>query len=164
MGRLPKTLLATVAVLATALLGAGQAGLLQGSEPADLGVHAGRLRAPSPTPNSVSSQADLWPGHPQREYARIAPLPAGADAVAALARLRAAIEATPGARVERAEGDYLHASFETRWLRFVDDAEFWLDRAAGVIHVRSASRLGRRDFGVNRERIEALRQRMTAGR
>jgi uncharacterized protein (DUF1499 family) len=41
----------------------------------------------------------------------------------------------------------------------VDDAEFWLDPAAGVIQVRSASRLGSKDFGVNRKRIEAIRSR-----
>jgi uncharacterized protein (DUF1499 family) len=40
---------------------------------------------------------------------------------------------------------------------FVDDVEFLADRASGVVHVRSASRLGRRDFGVNRARIEELR-------
>lgn len=57
----------------------------------------------------------------------------------------------------RVEGDYLYAQFTTRWLGFMDDVEFWLDRRAGVIHVRSASRLGRRDFGVNRARVEALR-------
>ena len=42
---------------------------------------------------------------------------------------------------------------------YVDDVEFYLDRALGAIHVRSASRLGRSDFGVNRERIEAIRAR-----
>ena len=46
-------------------------------------------------------------------------------------------------------------------MRFVDDVEFRHDSAGQVIHVRSASRLGRRDFGVNRERIEAIRDRFT---
>jgi creatinine amidohydrolase len=57
------------------------------------------------------------------------------------------------------EPGYLYAEFETRWLRFVDDVEFLLDAPAGVIHVRSASRLGRKDLGVNRKRIEELRAR-----
>ena len=39
-------------------------------------------------------------------------------------------------------------------MRFVDDVEFFYDDKAGLIHVRSASRLGRRDFGVNRARVE----------
>jgi uncharacterized protein (DUF1499 family) len=45
----------------------------------------------------------------------------------------------------------------------VDDVEFYFDGKAGLIHVRSASRLGRRDFGVNRARVEALRARLTSG-
>jgi uncharacterized protein (DUF1499 family) len=139
----------------------GQAGLLRGHPPASLGVQSGKLAPPSTTPNSVSSQAELWPGHPQREYARIAPLAVAGDGDTALSRLKAQIEATPGARVVSASADYLHAEFETRWLRYTDDAEFWLDRGAGVIHVRSASRLGRKDFGVNRARIEALRARLS---
>ena len=47
---------------------------------------------------------------------------------------------------------------KTRVMKFVDDAEFWFDPASGVVHVRSASRVGRKDFGVNRARIEAVRQ------
>jgi uncharacterized protein (DUF1499 family) len=40
--------------------------------------------------------------------------------------------------------------------------EFWLDPAAGVVQVRSASRLGYGDWGANRKRVEALRQRLAA--
>jgi uncharacterized protein (DUF1499 family) len=47
-------------------------------------------------------------------------------------------------------------------MRFVDDVEFLLDAPAGLVHVRSASRLGRRDFGANRTRIEAIRARLTS--
>ena len=43
-------------------------------------------------------------------------------------------------------------------MKFVDDAEFWFDPANSVVQVRSASRIGRKDFGVNRARIEAIRQ------
>lgn len=156
-----------LAALAVALLtvAAGRAGLLRGSPPSELGVRDGRLRPPSPTPNSVSSQADLWPGHPQRGSARIAPLAVRGDGRTALARLKTLIETTPGARIVEASDDYLRAEFETRLLRFTDDAEFWLDRDAGVIHLRSASRLGRGDLGTNRARIEELRERFarTAG-
>ena len=55
----------------------------------------------------------------------------------------------PGATVIDQRDDYLYARFETKLLRFVDDAEFWYDPAAQAIQVRSASRLGRKDFGVN---------------
>jgi uncharacterized protein (DUF1499 family) len=46
-------------------------------------------------------------------------------------------------------------------LKFTDDLEFWLDRPASVIQVRSSSRLGRKDFQVNRQRIEAIRAQFT---
>jgi len=42
---------------------------------------------------------------------------------------------------------------------FIDDVEFWQDPVAGVIQVRSASRLGQSDLGVNRRRIEEIRRR-----
>jgi uncharacterized protein (DUF1499 family) len=145
---------------------AGQAGLLAGRAPADLGVREGRLKAPSDTPNSVSSQADLWPGHPQQAYARIAPIAlvgGDTDGEATLARLRDAASALPGAEVVEPRPGYLYLRFTTRWLGFVDDAEFWFDPRSRVIQVRSASRLGRSDFGVNRARVEALRARL-AGR
>ena len=157
---------ALLAVLALALLGlaAGRLGLLAGQAPADLGVRDGRLKAPSTRPNSVSSQAALWPGHPRLAYASIAPLPALGDEARTLARLRSLVEATPGARVVQAEGGYLRAEFTTPLMRYTDDVEFWFDSTAGVVQVRSASRLGYSDRGANRARVEALRQQLaTAG-
>lgn len=65
--------------------------------------------------------------------------------------------AQPGTRVvERKEG-ILRMEFRSRFFRFVDDVEFVLDVAAGLVHARSASRVGYYDFGVNRKRIETLR-------
>jgi uncharacterized protein (DUF1499 family) len=55
--------------------------------------------------------------------------------------------------------DYLYAQSSTSVLKFTDDVEFWLDPAAGVIHMRSASRLGHSDFGANRKRLEDIRLR-----
>lgn len=150
----------TLAALAVLAVAAGQFGLLQGKPPADLGVKAGRLKRPSATPNSVTSQADLFAEHPMRDYSRIAPLPASGGATTSMARLRAVIERMPGATVVDQRDDYLYARFETKLLRFVDDAEFWYDPAAQAIQVRSASRLGRKDFGVNRARIEAIREKL----
>ena len=74
----------------------------------------------------------------------------------------AAFESLAGLLSERAlietrEPLYLHAVFKTRWLRFRDDFEARLDPAAGLIHVRSASRLGHSDLGANRARVNKLR-------
>jgi uncharacterized protein (DUF1499 family) len=154
-------LLAVVAGVVVLAIGAGAAGLLQGPAP-KLGVREGRLKPPSRTPNSVSSQASLYPDSPQRAYAEIAPFPVRGDATASLARLAQIVAAMPGARIVESKPDYLYAQFTTRVMRFVDDVEFWFSQSDNVIHVRSASRVGRRDFGVNRQRVEAIRARYAA--
>jgi uncharacterized protein (DUF1499 family) len=148
--------LLVVTLMGVLLLAVGRAGLLAGSAPVDLGVREGLLAPPTATPNSVSSQARHWPAHPRREAAHIDPLPAPAGAQT-LQQLAVIIEATPGAQLLQQEPDYLRAAFRTRWLGFVDDAEFWWDAANGVVQVRSASRLGEADLGVNRRRIDTLR-------
>jgi len=155
-----KWLLIVVAFIVIAGVVVGQLGLLKGTPPTDLGVHEGRLKPPSKTPNSVSSQAPLYPDHPQRAYASIAPLPLKGDAGITLDRIASIIEAMDGAKVVRREPGYLYAQFTTRLMKYVDDTEFWFDPAAGVIQVRSSSRLGSSDLGVNRERIEFIRQEL----
>lgn len=137
---------------------AAQVGLLSGQRPGDLGVKDGRLKPPSLTRNSVSSQATLLPDHPQRAYAAVDPLPfKAAGAAASLKTLEAVLLAMPGVTIVEQRPDYVYAQAQTRWLKFVDDVEFWANPASGVIELRSASRLGREDFGVNRQRIEAIR-------
>ncbi|MDS4050636.1 DUF1499 domain-containing protein [Accumulibacter sp.] len=162
MTRILNRLAIALGVVGALLLAVGQFGLLAGTPPGDLGVRDGRLKAPSTTPNSVSSQARLWPDHPRRDDAYIAPLPAPGDGQAKLARLKAIVEAQSGATVVESRPDYLYAQYRSRLLGFVDDAEFWLDARQGVIHVRSASRLGYHDLQVNRQRIETLRERFVA--
>lgn len=147
-------------IVVAVLLGAGQLGLCQGAPPGDLGVRDGRLKRPADTPNSVSSQARLWSDHPQRDYAEIAPLSLRGDGVETIARLQALVRSEPGASIVESRPDYLSAQFTTRLMKFVDDVEFWFDPTAGAIQVRSASRVGRNDFGVNRQRIERLRARL----
>ncbi len=137
---------------------AAQVGLLSGQQPADLGVKDGRLKPPSRTRNSVSSQSPLYPDHPQRGYAAIEPLPFKAGGPAdSMRSLDGVLRAMPGVTVVEQRADYLYAQAQTRWLKFVDDLEFWANPASGAIELRSGSRLGREDFGVNRKRIEAIR-------
>lgn len=158
-----KSVLFMLVLLAVLLALAAQLGLLRGRMPGDLGVRDGRLKPPSMSPNSVSSQAGLYPDHPQRAYAQIAPLPVHGSGPQTLERLRRIVESMEGARVVKADSGYLYVQFTTRMLKFVDDAEFWFDPRSNVIQVRSASRLGRSDFGVNRARIEAIRAQLDAG-
>ncbi len=112
--------------------------------PQYLGVKDGRLARPKSTPNCVSSQAD-----PADREHYILPIKGK------FSEVRKAVESMPGATVIEEKGNYLYAEFRTPVLRFVDDVEFL--QGDDVIHVRSASRLGRRDFGVNRKRVEQLR-------
>lgn len=157
-----KWLLLALVLLAVGVLVAGQAGALKGHRPTDLGVKDGRLKPPSATPNSVSSQAGLYPDHPMLAYASVAPLPLHGAASASMQALRQLIQAQPGAQVIEQREDYLYAEFTTPTLKFVDDVEFWADPVAQVIQVRSASRIGRGDMGVNRRRIETLRTQWAA--
>ena len=117
--------------------------------PTNLGVKDGRLASCKRTPNCVSSQADAA----DREH-YIAPIAFRGSAT----ELRRAVESMARATVIKAEGSYLYAEYRSRLMRYVDDLELYYDEKQGLVHVRSASRLGRRDFGVNRDRVEALRR------
>lgn len=158
-----KTVFVAIVLLALAVALAAQFGLLRGRMPGDLGARDGRLKPPSMSPNSVSSQAGLYPDHPQRAYAQIAAFPATDGGPQTLERIRRIVEGMDGAKVIKSDPGYLYVQFTTRWMKFVDDCEFWFDPRAGVIQVRSASRMGRKDFGVNRERVEAIRARLAVG-
>ncbi len=144
-----------------AIVIAGKLGMLSGSTPRDLGVNDGRLKAPSLTPNSVSSQAALYSGHPQMDYASIAPLKFTGSGEAAMAKLADLLQKMERTIVITRGPDYVYAQSTTAFLKFTDDVEFWLDKTNGVIQVRSSSRLGRKDFNVNRARIEAIRARFS---
>ena len=151
-----------VFVITALLFLAGQLGMLKGATPSDLGLKDGRLKPPARTPNSVSSQADLYPDHPQAQYAAIAPLEYQGDAKTAMTKLVRVVQAQPGTVIVSQTDGYLYAQSTTRLLRFTDDVEFWLDTANQKVHVRSASRIGRKDFGVNRQRIETIRAQFQA--
>lgn len=121
-----------------------------GARPTDLGVKDGRL-APCPSsPNCVSSQSG------DQEHA-IAPLSYTESAPLALADLKKVILGMKRSKIVEERDSYIHAEFTSALWRFVDDVEFYFGEGAKVIHVRSASRLGKSDFGVNRKRVEEIR-------
>lgn len=121
--------------------------------PDNLGVKDGRLAPPRRAPNCVSSQAD--PSDAEHYVAPIA-------FQGSFKEIRRIVESMPRVTVVTEDGNYLYAEFRTRIMRYVDDVELFHD--GSVIHVRSASRLGRKDFGVNRARVEKLRALIQARR
>ncbi|MBC7820589.1 MAG: DUF1499 domain-containing protein [Planctomycetaceae bacterium] len=119
--------------------------------PTMLGVRDGRL-APCPdSPNCVSTQAD-------REDQRMEPMRIVGDPADAFSRLRTVVSAMPRTQIVTADDNYLHAEFTSALFRFVDDVEFFVDREQRVIHFRSASRVGKSDLGVNRQRMQGIVQ------
>ena len=131
--------------------------MFAGKRPSNLGVNDGRLAAPKKSPNCVSSQAD--PADSEHHIAAISFSGSAGDAIAAVRKI---VDSSERTLVVKHEGTYLYAEYKSKLMGFVDDLEFYAVEKEGVIHVRSASRLGRRDFGVNRARIEAIRARVAA--
>ncbi len=127
-----------------------------GTRPTTLGMKEGRLFPCPSSPNCVSTQAQD-PGH------RIEPIRYAQTKEQAKQHLVQVISSMPRSRIVKDDGDYIHAEFTSLLFRFVDDVEFFLDDSAGLIHFRSASRLGLSDFGVNRRRMEEIRRRFEGG-
>ena len=114
-----------------------------------MAARAGRLATCPSTPNCVNSQ--------QTGRSAVAPLAFHGSAAGAFARLKQIVASMPRTRIVETTDDYLHAEVRSRIFRFVDDLEFIVDPAASCVHVRSASRVGYSDLGVNRARVEAIR-------
>lgn len=112
-----------------------------------LGLQQGRLLPCPASPNCVCSEQE-------NTGAYVAPLPLQTNA--GWQQAHKAIRQLGGTIVS--ENDtYLHATFTTPLMRYVDDLELRLDTQQQHVHVRSASRVGRSDMGANRKRVERLR-------
>lgn len=103
------------------------------------------------SPNCQGSDAS-------REAQRVEPFPMHGTAEETMARLVALVESRPEASVVTRDADYLHATFRSALMGYVDDVEFLVDEVSRSVRVRSASRLGKSDFGANAKRLEALRE------
>ncbi len=119
-----------------------------GERPTSLGATNGQLGTCPDSPNCVSS-------FEARASHQIAPLQTRLEDV------RQALTSLPEANIINDQPPYLYAEFTSPLMGFVDDVEFLEDSDAGLVHVRSASRLGHSDLGANRKRIEAIRSLLT---
>jgi uncharacterized protein (DUF1499 family) len=151
-----KTTLLVMLLLALGWVGTMVVFSLTAKRPGNLGPHDGRLSACPGSPNCVCSQGG-------DAMHAIEPIRFEGDPEEAWRRLRQVLACRPRTHIVHESDAYLHAECSSFLFRFVDDVEFLLDRDAGVIHVRSASRAGRSDLGVNRKRVEEIRQAFASG-
>lgn len=128
---------------------------LPSTPPANLGTSRGRLADCPGTPNCVSSQAS----DPTQ---RVEPLSFDGTPHEAVGRVKAALATLPRTVVVAEGPGYVRAEATSLVFGFVDDVEFLADPEARVIQVRSASRLGKSDLGVNRQRLGRVREAFTS--
>lgn len=119
--------------------------------PSNLGVHDGRLTACPDSPNCVCSQSS-------DESHFVEPFAFRGTQAETAARLHQILLEQPQTAIVEENERYLRAEVTSAVFRFVDDIEFLLDPATETVHVRSASRAGRSDLGVNRKRVEEIRR------
>lgn len=131
--------------------------MFAGNRPTNIGINNSQLAACPATPNCVSSQAPAS----DTEHS-IAPLKFNGDPTNAMANLKQVIQSMPRTTIVKETNDYLYVEFASKLMGFVDDVEFYIDGGNNNIQVRSASRLGQSDLGVNRKRIEEIRSKLTA--
>ena len=121
-----------------------------------LGIEDGALApCPAETMNCVNSRSD-------RPYSAIEPLRFDGTKEEAKARIKSILEAMPRTELVSEDKDYVHFTDRSAVFGFVDDVEFQFDEQARIIHFRSAARLGYGDLGVNRSRMEAIREALSA--
>ncbi len=120
-----------------------------GTRPTNLGITNGKLLGCPPSPNCVSSQSD--------DFHQIEPLHYTTDRGTALDKLTAVIKSLPNTEIITTKDDYIYSEFTSAFMGYVDDVEFYAPIDRKTIEVRSASRLGESDLGVNRQRIETIR-------
>nr|WP_320048810.1 DUF1499 domain-containing protein [uncultured Desulfuromonas sp.] len=124
-----------------------------GTPPENLGVNNGHLRTCPDSPNCVNSQS------PEKDERHgIAPLTYATTQQQAHHALLTLLKEWPRVSIVAQRDDYIRCECASALMGFVDDVEFYFS-APGRIDVRSASRLGHSDFGVNRKRIEMMRQK-----
>jgi uncharacterized protein (DUF1499 family) len=148
----------TLVLVATCSIGimlAASGGMMfAGKRPTNIGIQPSGQLAPCPrTPNCVNSFS-------QDATHIIEPLTYQSTPTEAMTNLKTVIQNMERTNIITESDNYLYAEFKSKLMGFVDDVEFLMDESAKVIHVRSASRLGESDLGVNRQRIETIRAKL----
>jgi uncharacterized protein (DUF1499 family) len=122
-----------------------------GTRPEILGIQSNQLSSCPKTPNCINS---FSPADDKIHFRSPVPFKKPVNEVKSIIINR--IEAYPRAEIIKEETNYVYAEFTSLIMRYVDDVEFYIDEKNKLLHFRSASRLGSKDFGVNRKRVETL--------
>ena len=115
-----------------------------GTPPDNLGIIQGKLSSCPESPNCVSSYSS-------NDTHKISPLKSSIEEIQQI------LISQDRVKIITQNEHYLYAEFTSKLMRYVDDVEFYYVPEEQVVHVRSASRLGKSDMGVNRKRIEHIR-------
>jgi len=128
--------------------------LCMGCKAPEIGLTpAGLLPCPD-SPNCVTSQTKTG-------KQAVSPLTYSTDKATAFEKIKQIVSNQDNATIVAETNNYLHVEFRSKFMGFVDDMEFWFPEDQPVIHLRSASRLGYSDFGVNRKRVQHIRTLFT---
>ena len=121
-----------------------------GCKTPEIGLTPAGLPPCPDSPNCVTSQATTG-------KQAVRPFTYSTNKATAFAKIKQIVSNQSNATIMAETPNYLHAKFRSKFMGFVDDVEFWFPDDQPVIHVRSASRLGYSDFGVNRKRVQHIR-------
>lgn len=116
-----------------------------------LGVTNGQLAAIPETPNAVSSQTSV-------ESKYVAPLPMTGSVQQTKDKILQCLREMGHNSVVTQKDDYIHAVFVTPIMQYHDDVEFYIDTTTHLIQFRSASRVGKSDFGANKARYDTFKK------
>lgn len=123
--------------------------------PENIGLQNGKLADCPSSPNCVCSQQDK-----NDEEHFIDSLPFSSSPALALEKIKTALNEIPRTKIVSETENYLHVECTSLIFRFTDDLEIFIDESSKQIHFRSASRVGHSDLGVNRKRVNKLKERL----
>lgn len=119
--------------------------------PRDLSQNANSIAECPASPNCVSSQSK------SREHL-VQPIPFSGNMNEFKDQVLKLSSILPRTQIARVDGPYIHLISTSLIFRFKDDIELYFNETDKIIHIRSASRVGYSDLGINRKRVESIRE------